>query len=213
MTTKQRRRPRFLWLEEEAFFNRIESSLPYDPITDANACTVFPEGKKILTKLLKDTKHEIDLVNTENLPKFDAALDRIFGADMDEGQIEIAKMLAKWWHLDQYLDPLHEKVKRYERILRLHSIRDAIHNSPDEVNELTISSAKEVRLEDLIGEKPNHAGFIRCPFHNEKTASCKIQKNRFHCFGCGADGDVIDWVMKTGGRDFLSAVRELTRSR
>ena len=30
-------------------------------------------------------------------------------------------------------------------------------------------------------------------FHNDKTPSMKLDK-RFHCFGCGADGDVIDFV-------------------
>lgn len=37
----------------------------------------------------------------------------------------------------------------------------------------------------------------RCPFHDEKTASFKVEGEHFHCFGCGARGDVIDWVMAT----------------
>lgn len=42
----------------------------------------------------------------------------------------------------------------------------------------------------------NHA--MRCPFHTEKTASFKVYANntRWHCFGCGADGDAIDFVRK-----------------
>lgn len=34
-----------------------------------------------------------------------------------------------------------------------------------------------------------------CPFHTENTASFKVNENshRYHCFGCGADGDAIDW--------------------
>ena len=38
--------------------------------------------------------------------------------------------------------------------------------------------------------------FILCPFHQEKTASCSIDltERRFHCFGCGAGGSVIDFV-------------------
>ena len=36
----------------------------------------------------------------------------------------------------------------------------------------------------------------RCPFHNEKTPSCVVYPdNHFHCFGCGANGTVIDYVM------------------
>ena len=38
-------------------------------------------------------------------------------------------------------------------------------------------------------------GMACCPFHNDKTPSMKLDK-RFHCFGCGADGDVIDFIAK-----------------
>ena len=38
-----------------------------------------------------------------------------------------------------------------------------------------------------------HNGMIRCPFHEDHTPSMKIDE-RFHCFGCGADGDVIQFV-------------------
>ena len=50
-----------------------------------------------------------------------------------------------------------------------------------------------------------------CPFHEEQTASMKItpSNNLFHCFGCGAGGSVIDWVMKTQGVSFRHAVEIL----
>jgi len=52
---------------------------------------------------------------------------------------------------------------------------------------------------------------MRCPFHDDKTASLKItpSNNLFHCFGCGAGGSVIDWVMKTQGVSFRHAVEIL----
>ena len=34
-----------------------------------------------------------------------------------------------------------------------------------------------------------------CPFHDDKNPSMKVDQ-RFHCFGCGADGDVIDFTAK-----------------
>ena len=36
-------------------------------------------------------------------------------------------------------------------------------------------------------------GMACCPFHNDKTPSMKLDQ-RYHCFGCGADGDVIDFT-------------------
>jgi hypothetical protein len=35
---------------------------------------------------------------------------------------------------------------------------------------------------------------ILCPIHGEKTASFNIKDNKFYCFGCGAKGDVVDFV-------------------
>ena len=35
-------------------------------------------------------------------------------------------------------------------------------------------------------------GFTRCPFHADSTPSLKLYGDHFHCFGCGAYGDVID---------------------
>ena len=52
-----------------------------------------------------------------------------------------------------------------------------------------------------------------CPFHDEKTPSFKVNTdlNTFHCFGCKAHGDAIDFLMRFDGLDFRSAVRDLAQ--
>lgn len=59
------------------------------------------------------------------------------------------------------------------------------------------------------GIEINRAGFCRCPFHNERTASMKIYAQSFYCFGCGAGGDVIDFVRLYEHCDFKTAFRML----
>lgn len=59
------------------------------------------------------------------------------------------------------------------------------------------------------GIEINRAGFCRCPFHKEKTASMKIYAQSFYCFGCGAGGDVIDFVRLYERCDFKTAFRML----
>ena len=50
-----------------------------------------------------------------------------------------------------------------------------------------------------------------CPFHNEKTPSftANDDKGFYHCFGCGAHGDIISFTMETEGLNFPEAVEKL----
>jgi DNA primase len=52
-----------------------------------------------------------------------------------------------------------------------------------------------------------------CPFHKEKTPSFNVveEKGFYHCFGCGAHGDVIGFAMQTQNLSFREAVEELAR--
>lgn len=47
----------------------------------------------------------------------------------------------------------------------------------------------------MYGIKVNRNGMAVCPFHNDKNPSMKVDK-RFHCFGCQADGDTVDFVAR-----------------
>ncbi len=52
-----------------------------------------------------------------------------------------------------------------------------------------------------------------CPFHNEKTPSFTVVEDKafYHCFGCGAHGDVIGFSMRVGGAGFREAVEALAK--
>src|SRR5216684_1117168 len=73
-----------------------------------------------------------------------------------------------------------------------------------------------VPLGDLVGRRVRltrrgreQAGL--CPFHNEKTPSFYVVEDKgfFHCFGCGAHGDAIGFVMRADNLDFIEAVERL----
>ena len=49
----------------------------------------------------------------------------------------------------------------------------------------------------------------RCPFHSEKTPSFTVFEDNFHCFGCGAGGDVITFTMRIENLDYKDAVNFL----
>ncbi len=53
-------------------------------------------------------------------------------------------------------------------------------------------------------------GMACCPFHNDKTPSMKLDR-RYHCFGCGADGDVIDFTAALYGLGKKEAAVQLAQ--
>jgi DNA polymerase len=53
-------------------------------------------------------------------------------------------------------------------------------------------------------------GKINCPFHDDSTPSLQIYDDHYHCFGCGAHGDMIDWLMKVEGMSILDAEKAVT---
>ncbi len=73
-----------------------------------------------------------------------------------------------------------------------------------------------VSLSGLIGRRVKLARRGReyagqCPFHHEKTPSFYVVEDKlfFHCFGCGAHGDAIGFVMRADNLDFIEAVEKL----
>ncbi len=69
-------------------------------------------------------------------------------------------------------------------------------------------------LHALIGRRARLAKAGRnwkgcCPFHNEKTPSFHVYDDHFHCFGCGAHGDAVTFVMRAEGASFPEAVERL----
>ena len=48
---------------------------------------------------------------------------------------------------------------------------------------------------EFYGIEVKRNGMACCPFHDDKNPSMKVDQ-RFHCFGCGEDGDVIDFTAK-----------------
>jgi DNA polymerase len=66
----------------------------------------------------------------------------------------------------------------------------------------------QIPLADLI-EQPLSNGKIHCPFHADDTPSLQIYDDHFHCFGCGAHGDHIEWLMMVEGLDRDTAIQRL----
>ena len=66
--------------------------------------------------------------------------------------------------------------------------------------------------QDVVLQKKGREFVGHCPFHNEKTGSFFVNddKGTFYCFGCGASGDIIEYLMRKRGIQFMQAVEVLS---
>lgn len=76
-----------------------------------------------------------------------------------------------------------------------------------------------VDIVDVVGRyvqlKKGGANFMGlCPFHNEKSPSFTVSptKQFYHCFGCGAHGSAIGFLMEFSGLSYVEAIRDLAQS-
>ena len=76
----------------------------------------------------------------------------------------------------------------------------------------------KVSIVDVVSQKVKltrkgreHLGL--CPFHNEKTPSFTVNeaKGFYHCFGCGAHGDIVKFEMEANNLPFMDTLEKLSR--
>tara|TARA_B100001996_G_scaffold145439_1_gene110734 strand:- start:1321 stop:3033 length:1713 start_codon:yes stop_codon:yes gene_type:complete len=81
------------------------------------------------------------------------------------------------------------------------------------------SLLEKANIIDVIGnyiklEKKGNDYWAKCPFHSEKTSSFSVSENKqfFHCFGCGAHGNAIGFVMDHANKTYPEAIETIANS-
>ena len=80
------------------------------------------------------------------------------------------------------------------------------------LQELKLRNNIEEIVSSYVNLKHRGSNFIGlCPFHSEKTPSFTLypDSGSYYCFGCGAGGDVITFIMQIENLDYMEAVRFL----
>ena len=74
----------------------------------------------------------------------------------------------------------------------------------------SVKAAVTVRqAAEHYGLEVGRNGMTRCPFHDDRHPSLKLNESYFYCFGCGATGDVIDFVARLFGLSSYEAAQKL----
>ena len=84
----------------------------------------------------------------------------------------------------------------------------------DRVNMSLFQAVKEVvdtrEAAEVYGLEVNNSGMAICPFHDDNNPSMKVDE-RYHCFACQADGDVIDFVANYFELSKIDAVKKIAK--
>jgi DNA primase catalytic core len=90
---------------------------------------------------------------------------------------------------------------------------DNMGRIPEETIEKIIEQSDIVNVvSEFVQLKKSGRGYSGvCPFHNDKGPSLSVspEKQLYHCFGCGASGNVVGFIMKIRNLDFIDAIEYL----
>lgn len=75
--------------------------------------------------------------------------------------------------------------------------------------EVVKQSITVIQAAEHYGLQVGRNGMICCPFHDDNHPSMKLNEKYFYCFGCGATGDVIDFVARLFGLTSYEAAKKL----
>lgn len=188
------------------------------------------EGVKDVTDFLKKYKtehfrHLISLAEefpflSAQLPEFKTIksiqeqikIFRGYIMEMSNKEKKMMRLENPWRHYKAIIALLLVGIKNLEREIKKRQYKGPTKNSGSNADD--VKRAKEVPIEFLyqgkLVKKGNRATGP-CPFHKEKHSSFVIylDQNSFFCYGCGAGGDVIDYLCRKDNLKFFEAVKKL----
>jgi DNA polymerase len=74
---------------------------------------------------------------------------------------------------------------------------------------LTSLGTATAPLTDFVSLPMDAGGRVSCPFHEDWEPSCRIYVDHFHCYGCGARGDRVEWLTRVEGMTKAEAIAAL----
>lgn len=121
----------------------------------------------------------------------------------------VEEITARHKALCRTIESYEFRLRTYNKVTRRFDTPKA---QPGRITDSEVHQAKQRPIQDYYRDRLRKSGrrlYGRCPFHTERTGSfvVYIDQNSFHCYGCGVNGDVIDFVRQQQNIDFISAVK------
>lgn len=163
------------------------------------AMEMFPEVREELPLILNEMKKEVRerAVQLNNLKKMCLDLANKY---WDEQKYQDSIRVEGYY----YSSPAHDRFKQLT--FHVKHIEALLTGNKDFLSQNEIDRANTVPMSVIMGKDRS---FYRCPFHDERTASFHVTKNKWYCHGCQQGGTTIGFVMKRYNLPFREAVRAI----
>lgn len=178
-----------------------QESLP--KYSDLELLEIFPEARQFYERELELCLAVEKKLDNGARGRFDLIKDTAVNEITDWFRGEIVK---EWWIKDLL------KVKKRIAFLRMMLFPN---KNKDGITAADIEKARKWPNQNIWDlAEANSNGFAKCRFHQESTGSMHCWKDRdgihrFHCFGCGEKGDIVDFITRIEKLNFIEAVRRL----
>ncbi len=157
------------------------------------------------TRLAKITGWDADLIDYA-AQYMDNLLTEI-EQDYLENELPKVKKTIQEWIKEDFPEEFKEERRHTYMIMQSLETGKPLWKYQDEVEK-----ARQVPLVDFLRSRgiiKQNEYMIKCPFHNDRVPSLDTRKNFYYCYGCGAKGDTIDFVMKYENVSFKQAIQIL----
>jgi hypothetical protein len=197
------------FLEEDAWFREVErewrSRLPKPTIKEL--FEMYPGANQVLEAKIEEESTKLE--GAIRVLKEEIWNNRDESASTQEFLHEIWKQIT----IGPVIEESNRRILSYRRHMAVAKGVEVRGGIPPE----DIEAAKHVHIETMLegGKRMTSSHvYARCPFHDDRSPSLVVYRksNTFHCFGCQAHGDSIDFVMRKDGVSFKEAVHELART-
>lgn len=174
--------------------------------TDKELVEIFSPPKKMILEKIKG----YEVAQQEHTQEIKLRLKALYALKLDEFSCWFGEQLVKL-DLAPTLDKYIKHIMRLKRILQIISPKTQKNIRQNEVETARQYPIYEMARSRLELRKCGDKFSSLCPFHEEKRASFYIypETNTYHCFGCQANGDIINLTMHLYGTSFPEAIKML----
>lgn len=195
--------------EEICYLLELESDWKANKpkLSDRDWLNIFPEARGILPDLIANRLVDVAVLRVE--------LEQAMRELRQKNLPEVEHYFCVQWLRLTKAEKIAEHNGHLRRFQRLYATFSPQERSGNGVTQEMIDRAISIPTIEVVNRyvKTKRSGarwIAKCPFHPDKTPSFVVYESSYHCFGCGAHGNNINFIRQIENCSFPEAVRRLS---